>query len=549
MRKVCQAICCGLLASVLLHPLATAQPPSAQTTAPRIAPLAGGGDFIRKLIEDVAHGEPDYDAMMPLFAMSVRSQLWMTRELFTSLGSVKSVVLKAITPQGFDTYAVTFDNGALDFNILADRDNKFVVTFVPPAYPPAERLIDDELFNFIRTRLEEMDFSGVVLVARDGKPVFTATRGLADREQGTPNKLDTRFRIASVTKPLTAVAVMQLVQAGKVRLDAPIGTYVKDYPNPDVAIRVTVHQLLTHTSGLGDIFSTKDDALRLKQKNLEQYVATFGPRPLEYTPGEGMRYSNYGYMVLGRLIEAISGQTYPDYMHANVFQPAGMTLSGFELDNATVEGRAKGYMWEAGGFKSNAETSPAGATSSGGAYSTAEDLLAFANALQSGKLLSTAYTRLLMEPKASDGYAYGFQTQSSGSIRTAEHTGGIAGANAALSIIDSGKAVIVVLSNQRPPDHASALNTMIHRRIKVLLPDGTEAQFVRVPGRAFPSEAQRVAAFETADKDHDGLLDREGFRAALQTLGFADQINALLARYDVNGDGVISIQEIRNSTP
>jgi D-alanyl-D-alanine carboxypeptidase len=391
-----------------------------------------------------------------------------------------------------------------------------------------------------------MDYSGAVLVARDGKPIFTAARGFADKDAKTLNTLDTRFRIASVTKPLTATAVLQLVQAGKVKLDAPIGTYIKDYPNRDFASHVTVHQLLTHTSGAGDIFGPRDDATRIKLKSLAEYVAYYGPRGSDFPPGEGFRYSNYGYIVLGRLIEEVTGQSYPDYMRDHVFKPAGMTRSGFEPESIPVEGRAKGYIWEPDGFHSNIDVSPAGATSSGGAYSTVEDMLAFAIALQSGKLLDAKHVELLVTEKTSTGYAYGFSDLSDGGVRTIEHTGAIPGGTAAFTIVDDGKVVIVALSNENPPLQPGAIMAMIHRRIKVMTADGKVAQFVRAPGglRA-PTEEQRVAAFNTADTDHDGKLDREGFRAALKSLGFADQLHSLFPRYDADRDGTISIDEIR----
>ena len=144
---------------------------------------------------------------------------------------------------------------------------------VPVVSPNVEAMDDKALSAYVGDYLERADFSGAVLIARDGKPVFTAVRGLADREAKVPNTLTSRFRVGSMDKMFTAVAILQLAQAGKVRLDAPVGEYLKGYANGDVAKTVTVWQLLTHTGGVGDIFGPQFDAKRLELKTLSDYVA------------------------------------------------------------------------------------------------------------------------------------------------------------------------------------------------------------------------------------------------------------------------------------
>ena len=164
-------------------------------------------------------------------------------------------------------------------------------------------------------------FAGAVLVARHGKVLLEDAWGLADREAGTPNTPTTRFRIGSMNKMFTAVATLQLVEAGKLALDDPIGKHLPDYPNKDVAAKVTVRHLLTHTGGTGDIFGPEFDQHRLTLRSTSDYVELYGSRGLTHEPGSRFEYSNYGFVLLGALIEAVSGQSYYDYVRDNIFRP------------------------------------------------------------------------------------------------------------------------------------------------------------------------------------------------------------------------------------
>ena len=157
--------------------------------------------------------------------------------------------------------------------------------------------------------------------------LFSGAYGLADREKKVANKLDTRFRIGSMNKMFTAVSILQLVQAGKIKLTDPLGKYITDYPNQDVATKVTIHHLLTHTGGTGDIFGPEFDAHRLELKTLNDYVALYGKRAPAFEPGSRWVYSNYGMVLLGVVVERVSGQSYYDYVAEHVYKPAGMTLT------------------------------------------------------------------------------------------------------------------------------------------------------------------------------------------------------------------------------
>ena len=158
--------------------------------------------------------------------------------------------------------------------------------------------------------------------------IFAEAYGLADREHRIPNSLNTRFRIGSMNKMFTAVAVLQLVTAGKLKLDDPLIKYLPDYPNRELASKVTISQLLSHTGGTGDFFGPQFSARRLEFRTHEDYIKLFGNRPVAFEPGSRFEYSNYGFIILGAVIEKVSGESYYDYVHDHVYNPAGMISTG-----------------------------------------------------------------------------------------------------------------------------------------------------------------------------------------------------------------------------
>ncbi len=211
-----------------------------------------------------------------------------------------------------------------------------------PTVPNAQATRDSAFVSVLRTRLEAAaetgEFSGAVLVARDGRTLFEGAYGLADREQNIANTPLTQFRVGSMNKMLTAAAVLQLVQAGKVRLDATLDTYLPDYPNADLASRISIHHLLTHTGGTGDIFGPQFTANRLQLRNTSDYLELYATRDLLFNPGARWAYSNYGFMLLGAVVERVSGMSYDDYIAARVLAPAGMTTTGALPEHSVVPG-------------------------------------------------------------------------------------------------------------------------------------------------------------------------------------------------------------------
>jgi len=321
-------------------------------------------------------------------------------------------------------------------------------------------LSESELVTSLRKRIDELVavdlFSGAVLIANNGKTVFAQAYGLADREKRTPNTLKTRFRLGSMNKMFTAVATLQLVQTGKLDLKAPLGNYLTNYLNKDVASKVTIEQLLTHTGGTGDIFGPEFDKNRLELKTLQDYVKLYGNRGPEFQPGSQWKYSNYGFLLLGVIVEKVSGQSYYDYVRDHIFKPAGMTATASEPEDQVVADRSVGYMRSDGtSWQPNNDTLPYRGTSAGGGYSTVEDLLKFATALQTNKLLKPQYTEMLTTGKVETPngykYAYGFQEAAVNGTRCFGHGGGAPGMNGELKICPGPGYVFVVLANLDPP--------------------------------------------------------------------------------------------------
>jgi D-alanyl-D-alanine carboxypeptidase len=308
------------------------------------------------------------------------------------------------------------------------------------------------LAEHAQERARAGEFAGAVLVARHGKILLQDAWGRADRKTGKPNTPATRFRIGSMNKMFTAVATLQLVEAGKLALDDPIGQHLPGYPNKEVAAKVTVRHLLTHTGGTGDIFGPEFDQHRLQLREHRDYLKLYGSRGLTQEPGTRFEYSNYGFVLLGVLIEHLSGESYYDYVRDNVFRRAGMRSTGSLPEMVDVPDRAVGYMRAPHGaaWAPNTDTLPWRGTAAGGGYSTVGDLLRFAQALNSGRLISKATLAQATRPHQQQ-YGYGFGVQGQGRLRSYGHGGGAPGMNGELRVIPQLGYVVVGLSNLDPP--------------------------------------------------------------------------------------------------
>jgi D-alanyl-D-alanine carboxypeptidase len=355
--------------------------------------------------------------------------------------------------------------GQLTLEVEAAEPYRIVKMEMRPIGHPAEftvpHLSDAELIAALRKRLDESvsadKFSGAVLVAKNGKPVFMQAYGLADREHKTPNTLKTRFRIGSMNKMFTAVAVLQLVQAGKLKLDDPLGKYLTDYPNKELAAEVTISELLSHTGGTGDFFGPESDKHRLELKTHEDYVKLYGSRPVRFEPGSRFEYSNYGFLLLGNVIEKVSGESYYDYVQEHIYKQAGMTSTGSEPEGQPVPDLSVGYTKRGtSSWHPNTDFLPYRGTSAGGGYTTVGDLLSFANALRENKLLNAHSTELLTTSKVSmpggeDSYGYGFAQMTMNGAKCVGHGGGSPGMNGEMEMCLDSSYIVVALANLDPP--------------------------------------------------------------------------------------------------
>ncbi len=262
----------------------------------------------------------------------------------------------------------------------------------PPSPIPEAELTRrlDALLDSLGRRDE---FSGVVVLARDGRPVIQRAIGMADREARRSNTPETAFNLGSINKLFTQIAVRQLEAQGKIAFDSTLASYWPDYPNADVARRVTIRQLLRHSSGIGgNIFADPAGGTRRDLRRLADFLPLFVQEPLQFEPGSRNAYSNAGYVVLGLLIERLSGESYYDYVERHIYRPAGMTRTAHYAVDSLPPNTAIGYTRgnrdapPSTPRHRNSDELPGRGSSAGGGYSTAADLVGFMAALRAGRI-------------------------------------------------------------------------------------------------------------------------------------------------------------------
>ncbi|HEV7839581.1 MAG TPA: serine hydrolase domain-containing protein, partial [Gemmatimonadaceae bacterium] len=265
----------------------------------------------------------------------------------------------------------------------------------PPVRPSP--ISEAELVQRLSGSLDSLatigEFSGVAVLAKNGVPVFQRAYGMADRERSIANNVETAFNLGSINKVFTQIAILQLSAAGKLNLDSTLATYWPDYPNAAIAHKITIRQLMRHTSGIGgNIFDSPPGGTRHDVRTLKDYLALFVNEPPQFEAGTSNAYSNAGYVVLGLLVERLSGQDYYAYVHDHIFEPANMTRTGsFFVDSLplnTAIGYTTGREDAPPGtpLHRNTEELPGRGSSAGGGYSTAQDLLKFLKALREHRI-------------------------------------------------------------------------------------------------------------------------------------------------------------------
>ncbi len=465
----------------LLASSATAQQILSRAAAFKDAPeMPGGkpGERIRALLDAVNRNDPEAVR---------RFILEHTTPAFQNLASMEmhqNVFLGARRQTGgVDFYGVrTFDPPRPGSTLVVVRDRNYNgwygvalefepsgearirnIQFTPvrpgaapePGTPP-ERLTEaqfiDEARALVRRGCRGDAFSGAVLIARGAEVLLEHSCGEASKSFHAPNDMDTKFNLGSMNKMFTAVAVAQLVEGGRLSYDDPISKYVDTTWLPvEMTRRITVHHLLSHTSGLGSYFNA--DFMRSSRalyRDVNDYKPLVRNEQLAFAPGEQFRYSNTGMLLLGVVIERVTGQSYFDYVRAHIFKPAGMLSTDSYPMDEPVENLAMGYSpapeaasgWRANLFEHVIKGGPAG-----GGYSTARDLHRFAQALAGGKLLSKETLARMWTDHSGAGYGYGFGIRETPAGKVVGHSGGFTGINSEMSLHPASGYVVVVLSN------------------------------------------------------------------------------------------------------
>ena len=319
----------------------------------------------------------------------------------------------------------------------------------------------NDLQTYLDSLAAENKFSGVILVTKNGSTVANKAAGIANKTTNAPIDLNTKFNLGSMNKMFTAVAIAQLAQAGKLSFTDTVGKHLADYPSKEVANKVTIHQLLTHTSGMGMYFNEKFMAQRDKLVTVAAHLPLFVADPLAFPPGEKFQYSNAGYMLLGAIIEKLSGEDYYTYVREHIYKPAGMNDTGFYEPGNDVQNLAVGYTRMSPNgqpqeeIRDNNSLREIKGGPAGGGYSTAPDLVKFGQALFSYKLLDKAHTELVTTAKV-DGprgskYAYGFGDNNAEVKHSVGHNGGAPGIAANFEMFPESGYTAVELMNTDPP--------------------------------------------------------------------------------------------------
>ena len=321
----------------------------------------------------------------------------------------------------------------------------------------------DEHIRHISKYLSELSrdeyFSLSIAIAKDDRVVFEDAYGYANREHRIPNQTDTRYNIASIGKMFTAVAVLQLLEQHKIDLNEKVGKYLPDFPHKGIRDSVTIHQLLTHTGGLPLWFSPDFDALpKASYRELNDYLPLVRTVSINRKKAGSFAYSNVGYFVLGYIIEAVSGKSYPDYLRKSVFDPLQMGHTGIWPLAAIIPNVATGYnrpgnktdWWKTNVYK-NLGGGPAG-----GAYASAPNLLAFFNGLRSNTLLQASTVDLMFRPKVTapfGEYGYGAVISEHNGHPVIGHSGEYYGIRGELQWYKDERYTVAILANSDQTDY------------------------------------------------------------------------------------------------
>jgi CubicO group peptidase (beta-lactamase class C family) len=354
-------------------------------------------------------------------------------------------------------------------------------------------------------------FMGTVLVAQDGKVLLDKGYGFANLEWEVPNTPATKFRLGSITKQFTAASILLLEERGKLKVDDPVKKHMPDAPA--AWDKITIFHVLTHTSGIPSFTGFPDyKAHQAQAMTPEKLVEWFRDKPLEFEPGTKWNYSNSGYVLLGYLIEKISGQSYSEFVQQNIFTPLGMKDSGYDSNSAIIAHRAAGYTPDKSGPANAGFVHMSIPFSAGALYSTTEDLLRWEQGLFGGKVLKAESLAKMTTPFKQD-YAFGLAVSANNGHKMIAHDGGIEGFNTSLAYYPDDKLVVAVLANLNGPfagQIAGNLAKVAHGE-KVVLP--TERKEITISPeilKKYVGTYELTPRFSLAITLEDGQLISQG---------------------------------------
>jgi CubicO group peptidase (beta-lactamase class C family) len=341
------------------------------------------------------------------------------------------------------------------------------VSAVAPNVPRMEQVI--------QSYVEKKQFMGAVLVARGNNILLDKGYGYANLEWNIPDSPKTKFRLGSITKQFTAASILLLQERGKLKVTDLVKKYMS--AAPAAWDKITIFNLLTHTSGIPSFTSFSDyHSIEPFPITPEKLVAQFRDKPLDFQPGEKYRYSNSGYVLLGYLIEKISGESYAKFVEENIFKPLGMKDSGYDSNSAIIPDRAEGYTPGPDGLSNAGYINMTVPFSAGGLYSTTGDLLRWEQGLFGGKVLSPESLKEMTTP-FKDNYAFGLAVHTVNGHRVIDHGGGIEGFNTMLAYYPDEKLTVAVLGNlngRAPQEIAQDLGALAQGET-VMLPSERKA--------------------------------------------------------------------------
>ncbi|MCU0546057.1 MAG: serine hydrolase [Oscillatoriaceae cyanobacterium Prado104] len=310
--------------------------------------------------------------------------------------------------------------------------------------------LKSQITDYLNAHVAVNNFTGSVLVARSGEVIFSQGCGMANYELDVPNTPQTIFRLASITKQFTALAIVQLQEQGLLDVRDTISKYIPDYPESGKII--SIHHLLTHTSGIPNYTSFPDylETMMLPSP-VENTIAKFKDLPLEFQPGEKFSYSNSGYTLLTYILEKVSGKSYETYLQEQIFQPLGMQNSGYDRHNLIIKNRASGYAAGSNGLENAIYIDMSVPSGAGGLYSTVEDLYRWDRALYTEKLVSKSSLEIIFTADKNE-YGYGWVIANTFNRKLVWHNGGINGFRTTIMrFIDDGVCAIVLSNSETAP--------------------------------------------------------------------------------------------------